>query len=201
MDNWGGGHWKGSGEGEWGMGGHMSGQMVNHRSGDMVNQRSRDMMNQRSGDMVNHRGRDMVNQWCGNHGHNWSSGNTVFSFNWFSLTPFPFSTHIFGTHIFSSSSFSGSGGFSHELEVLGTSSSNFRGLFNRAGGYERNNFRNCWGNRRNQSSSLWNLGSDWEIGSLNSESVDGVGDVIDSLNNAISIDILLATANISKSVP
>merc|ERR1719273_1558643 len=132
MDHWGGGHRKGSGEGERGM--------VNHRSGDMVN----------------HRGRDMVNQWSGNHGHNWSSGNTVFCFNWFSLTPFPFSTHIFGTHIFSSSSFSGSSGFSHELEVLGTSSSNFGGFFNRDGGYERNNFRNCWGNRRNQSSDFWN---------------------------------------------
>jgi hypothetical protein len=99
------------------------------------------------------------------------------------------------------SSFSGSGGLSHELEVLCTSSSNFGGFFNRDGGYERNNFGNCRGNGRNQSRDLRNWGSDWEVGSLNSEPVDGVGDVVDGLNNAIGIDILVAAANISKGVP
>merc|ERR1711944_98912 len=121
---------------------------TDHRSGNMVNQRSGEMVNQRRGDMVSH--------WSRNHGHNWSSGNTVFGLDWFSLTPFPFSTHIFSTHIFSGSSFSGSGGLSHELQVLCTSSSNFGGFLNRDGGYERNNFGNCRGNGRNQSRDLRN---------------------------------------------
>merc|ERR1712018_285733 len=151
VDHWGRGHWEGSGEGEWGMVNHMSRQMVNNRGTDMVNHRSGNMVNQWSGEMVNQRGWDMVNQWSRNHAHNWSSGNTVFGLDWFSLTPFPFSTHIF-----SGSSFSSSAGLSHKLQVLCTSSSNFGGFLNRDGGYERNNFGNCRGNGRNQSRDLRN---------------------------------------------
>ena len=44
-------------------------------------------------------------------------------------------------------------------------------------------------------------GGSGEVSTGNSESVDGVGDVVDGLKNAISIDILVAAANISKGIP
>jgi len=142
---------------------------------------------------MDHRSRDMVEDGRGNHTNNRSSWYTVLSLNrlripllsaipGLSITLLPF----LGTICSSFGSFSGSSSFSMDSKMFGTSSSNFRSFSYR-----------CWANKGACSDSSW---SNREVGGGNTEAIDRVGSVVGGLDNAISVDILVAATDNTEGV-
>merc|ERR1711997_811989 len=78
--------------------------------------------------------------------------------------------------------------------MFSSSSSHFRCLLR---GHWCNQ-RSC--NRSNLSNNRSSLRSNWDVGSSNSESIDIISNVVDSLENSIGINILVTSSGHSKSI-
>jgi len=85
-------------------------------------------------------------------------------------------------------------GFSMSSKMFSSSSSHFRCLLRG----HRCNQGSC--SRSNWSSKSNSLRSNWDVGSSNSESIDVISNVVDSLENSIGIHILVTSSGHSKSI-
>jgi len=98
---------------------------------------------------------------------------------------------------FSISSCGSSFGFLMSSKMFSSSSCNFRCLCYSNRGYKGSSFRGNWGNKRG---SCWSSWGNWDIGGSNSESIDIIRDVVDSLENSIGINILVTSSGDTKSI-
>jgi hypothetical protein len=153
---------------------------------------------------VEHRSMDLVEDGSGKHAQDGSSWHTIFSLNGIRITLLSAISSLSSSTLLSaisslrcitllsfltsffSSSFSSGSGFSMESKMFSAGSSNFWGVNY---GY--------WGNKRARSRSRRAYR---EVGGSNTEAIDGVGDVMGSLEKAISVDILVAATDNTESV-
>merc|ERR1712012_314623 len=82
-------------------------------------------------------------------------------------------------------------------KMFSSSSCNFRCLCYSNRGYKGGCFRGKWGNK---GGSCWSSWGNWDISSSNSESIDIIRDVVDSLENSIGINILVTSSGDTKSI-
>jgi len=113
----------------------------------------------------------------------WSSRNSIISLNRFSFSLF--------------NAGSSSSSFSMGSKMFSSSSSNFRcfywGNWSYKWGSSWCNWASKWGNS-------WSSWGNWDISSSNSESIDIIRDVVDSLENSIGINILVTSSGDTKSI-
>jgi len=82
-------------------------------------------------------------------------------------------------------------------QVFSSGGSNFRCFHHRARGNKRLNNRDC---RTHRKSSIWSSRSDRDVSTSYSEAIDGISNIVDSLENTIGINILVATPGHSKGI-
>jgi len=90
-----------------------------------------------------------------------------------------------------------SSSFGNCSKMFGTSCSNFGGFFNGNGSDKGDHFRS---NRANKGRGVEDRGAYREVGGGNTETIDGVGGVVSGLQNAISVDILVAATNNTEGI-